>query len=156
MLTRARVIGTSANYHNQAALKTRPGAISSCAVKKIYRPLLMVHINELFFLVPFKYLPMESDNYNIDDETISKLQLRPSDKPINANIAGNARVFEYPGLENVFVMESDLYGNVMPQGSCFLAFYGRHGLIGQHLHIETLKNASVEDIKKIVESNSEA
>ncbi len=52
-------------------------------------------------------------------------------------------------------MECDLYGNLMPKNSCFLAFYGHHGLIGKHLKVETLKNASVEDIKKMVDSNLE-
>ena len=98
---------------------------------------------------------MKSENYNIDKETIEKVGLRIADKPVNAQIAPNARVFEYPYLDNVFVMESDLYGNPMPENSCFLAFYGKHGLIGKHLKIETLKNASVEDIKKVVEGNSE-
>jgi hypothetical protein len=99
---------------------------------------------------------METSDYsNIDEETASKIGLRLSDKNINAQIAPNSRVFEYPHLKDVFVMESDLYGNAMPKGSCFLAFYGAHGLIGKHLHIETLQNASVEDIKKIVESNLE-
>ena len=97
----------------------------------------------------------DSNEFNIDEEIISKLDLRLSDKPINAQIASGAREFEYPGLENVFVMESDLYGNMMPRDSCFLAFYGTHGLIGKHLKVETLKNASVEDIKRIVESNLE-
>ena len=95
------------------------------------------------------------DDFNIDEETISKIGLRLSDKLVNAQIAPNARVFEYPHLDNVFIMESDLYGNIMPKGSCFLAFCGKHGLIGKHLKMETLKNASVEDIKKMVESNSE-
>ena len=94
-------------------------------------------------------------DFNIDEETINKIGLRPSDKLSNTQIPPNARVFEYPHLDNVFVMESDLYGNKMPKNSCFLAFYGNHGLIGKHLKIETLKNASEEDIKKIVESNSE-
>ena len=94
-------------------------------------------------------------DFNIDEETINKLGLQLSDKPINAQVASNARIFEYPHLENVFVMESDLYGNTMPKGSCFLAFYGTHGLIGKHLKLETLRKASVEDIKKIVESNFE-
>ena len=40
---------------------------------------------------------------NIDEETISKIGLRLSDKPINATIAINARVFEYPHLKNVFI-----------------------------------------------------
>ena len=91
---------------------------------------------------------INSDDFNIDEETIDKLGLRLSDKPVNAQIASGAREFEYPGLENVFVMESDLYGNMMPKESCFLAFYGSHGLIGKNLKVETLKNASVEDIKK--------
>ena len=67
----------------------------------------------------------------------------------------DARVFEYPGLENVFVMENDPYGNIMPKGSCFLAFFGSHGLIGKHLRVEELKNASADDIKKLVASHSE-
>ncbi len=95
------------------------------------------------------------DNVNIDDKTISKIGLQQTDKHINAQIAPNARVFEYPYLDNVFIMESDLYGNSMPKNSCFLAFYGNHGLIGKQLSVETLKNASVEDIKNIVQSNTE-
>ena len=55
--------------------------------------------------------------------------LRPSGIDINAQIAPNARVFEYPGLDNVFVMGSDLYSNTMPEDSWFLASLGNHGLI---------------------------
>ncbi|MCW3109986.1 MAG: hypothetical protein JWQ09_4492 [Segetibacter sp.] len=80
------------------------------------------------------------EDFNIDEETISKIGLRLSDEPINAQIAPNARVFEYPHLYKVFVMESDLYGNTMPKDSCFLAFYGHHGLIGKDLKVETLRN----------------
>ena len=98
---------------------------------------------------------VNNEAFNIDDETINKKGLQLSNKAINAQIAPDARVFEYPGLDNVFIMESDLYGNTMPDGSCFLAFYGTHGLIGKHLKIETLKNASAEDIKAMVESSSE-
>ena len=94
-------------------------------------------------------------NFNIDDDTISKLGLRLSGKEINAQIAPDARIFEYPGLDNVFVMESDLYGNTMQEGSCFLASLGNHGLIGRHLKIETLKHISKEDIKAMIESISE-
>src|SRR3954465_15694201 len=94
-------------------------------------------------------------HFNIDDETISKIGLQLSDKNINAHIAPNARVFEYPGLDNVFVMESELYGNPMPKDSCFLASLGNHGLIGRHLKIETLKHASKDEIKTMVESHSE-
>ena len=92
---------------------------------------------------------------NIDEETIRKVGLKLSEEHINAQIAPNARIFEYPHLANVFIMESDLYGNTMPENSCFLAFYGHHGLIGKRLKVETLRNASVEDIKNIVESNKE-
>jgi hypothetical protein len=52
-------------------------------------------------------------------------------------------------------MESDLYGNKMPKDSCFLAFNGRHGLIGKHLKVETLKNATIKDIKEMIEINKE-
>ncbi len=99
---------------------------------------------------------MKNENEgNIDPETIGIVGLRISDKSINAQIAPESRIFEYPYLEDVFVMESDLYGNKMPQNSCFLAFNGKHGLVGKHMTIETLKNASVGDIKHIVESNTE-
>jgi len=98
---------------------------------------------------------VENIDLNIDEMTISKIGLHVSDKSINAPIAANARVFEYPHLKDVFIMESDLYGNTMPKDHCFLAFPGNHGLIGKHLTVETLKNSSVEDIKKMVESHSE-
>ena len=98
---------------------------------------------------------MENIDYNIDKETESKIGLKLSSKNINDQISPNARVFEYPDLDNVFVMESDLYGNPMPKNSCFLAFYGLHGLMGKHLYVETLKNSSVEDIKNMIENNQE-
>jgi len=97
----------------------------------------------------------EHEVVNIDDDTIKKVGLRLSEKPINAETAIESRVFEYPHLENVFIMESDLYGNTMPKDSCFLAFEGHHGLIGKHLSVEALKNASAADIKKLVQSNNE-
>lgn len=97
---------------------------------------------------------MNNDDFRIDEETIRKIGLRPSDNLINAQISPGARVFDYPNLENVFVMESDLYGNKMPEDSCFLAFNSQHGLVGKHLKVETLKNASREDIKKIVDDNN--
>jgi hypothetical protein len=96
-----------------------------------------------------------STDFNIDDETINKIGLRPSDKLINAQIAPNARVFTYPFLEDVFVMENDLYGNKMPKDSCFLAFTGQHGLIGKHLKVETLRQATIKDIRDMVKSNNE-
>ena len=91
---------------------------------------------------------------NIDQQTINKIGLRPSDKPITPT-APDARVFEYPHLVDVFVMENDLYGNIMPEGECFLAFYGKHGLIGKKVKVDFLKNASVDDIRKIVQRNEE-
>ena len=95
------------------------------------------------------------EDVNIDEETINKIGLRLSYKPINAQINPGTRVFEYPHLDNVFIMESDLYGNKMPEDSCFLAFYGRNGLIGKQLKVETLKYAAEEDIKSMVQSNNE-
>ncbi len=95
-----------------------------------------------------------SEDFKIDEKTINQLGLQPSDNPVNTQVTIPARVFKYPDLENVFIMESDLYGNEMPEGSIFLAYYGRNGLMGQQLKLDLLKNASVEDIRKIVESNS--
>ena len=92
--------------------------------------------------------------FNLDQATIVQLGLRSSQKSINAQIAPHARIFEFPGIENVYIMESDLYGNPMPKGSCFLAFEGRMGLVGIHIKIDTLRNSCIEDIKKIVEDNS--
>jgi hypothetical protein len=98
---------------------------------------------------------MENRNeVNLDEETIRQAGLRPTDKTVSGTIAPGARVFEYPGLEHVYVMESDLYGNVMPKGSCFLAFEGRNGLMGRHIKVETLKQCSVEEIKKLIDSNA--
>ena len=91
----------------------------------------------------------------LDDDTIRKIGLRLSEKEINAQVATNSRVFEYPHLENVFIMESDLYGNRMPAGSCFLAFDGKHGLIGKHITVDTLLNSSVTELRHIVESHIE-
>ena len=90
---------------------------------------------------------------NIDDETIRKLGLTITTKQINAQSTPHARVFEYPHLDNVFIMENDLYGSTMPEHSCFIAFNGRHGLVGKHLTIDELKNSSVEDIRKLVFDN---
>ena len=91
----------------------------------------------------------------LNEDVISQVGLQLSKKSMNAPTTPNARVFEYPLLDNVFVMENDLYGNAMPAGSCFLVFKGRNGWIGKHLKIDTLKNASVEDIKRMVDNNHE-
>jgi len=91
----------------------------------------------------------------INSKTISQLGLRLSSKKINADACPEARVFEYPHLTNVFIMENDLYGNKMPDGSCFLAFYGKHGLIGKHLSVKKLINSSREEIKNLVACNNE-
>lgn len=96
-----------------------------------------------------------NSEYNIDAETITKVGLKLSNAPINASIALLARVFEYPHLQDVYIMESDLYGNIMPKGSCFLAFNGHHGLIGKHMKVETLKHSSIEEIQELVQHNNE-
>jgi hypothetical protein len=93
-------------------------------------------------------------SYNIDEETINRLGLTITHKQVNAQSTPNARVFEYPDMEDVFIMENDLYGDTMPERSCFIAFNGRHGLVGRSLTIEQLKNLSVEEIKMLVASNS--
>lgn len=102
-----------------------------------------------------KNIMVNVDDCNITKETVNKLSLRLSHAPVNAKISPAARVFEYPNLENVFIMENDLYGNIMPKDSCFLAFYGRNGLIGKHLKVETLLKSTIEDIKNIVRINTE-
>ena len=56
-------------------------------------------------------------SYNIDEETISKLGLILTNKKINSDSTPHARVFEYPHLDNVFIMENDLYGTTMPEHS---------------------------------------
>lgn len=96
----------------------------------------------------------EQDHFNLSVEVIEQLGLQQSHEDINAQIAPNARVFTYPGLQDVYVMESDLYGNPMPEGSCFLAFHGRVGLIGQHITIKALQNSTKEDIEKLVAANN--
>ena len=92
---------------------------------------------------------------NIDSATIELIGLRLTDNHLNAETAPSARVFEYPGLEGVYIMESDLYGNKMPKDSCFLVFNGPHGMIGKHVKIETLTNATVLEIKQMVDENNE-
>jgi len=97
---------------------------------------------------------INNNEENIDDETIEAVGLKLTTTPINAATALSARIFEYPHLENVYIMESDLYGNTIPKDSCFLAFTGQHGLIGKHLKVETLKHSSVFDIQKMVQDNN--
>ena len=92
-------------------------------------------------------------SYNIDDETISKLGLIITTKEVNAPSTPHARVFEYPHLDDVFIMENDLYGTTMPEHSCFIAFNGRHGLVGKYLTIDELKSSTVEGLRKFVADN---
>ncbi|MGB8192406.1 MAG: hypothetical protein WCF67_10830 [Chitinophagaceae bacterium] len=97
----------------------------------------------------------DTNKVSLTDKVISQIGLRLSDKKINCDVSPNARIFEFPQLANVFIMENDLYGNVMPKDSCFLAFHGSHGLIGKHLRVETLLKASMEEIKNMVETHNE-
>jgi len=94
-------------------------------------------------------------NDNIDEETIRIIGLTPTDKHVNAETAPSSRVFEYPNLQDVYIMESDLYGNKMPADSCFLAFSGQHGLIGKSVKVETLKHLSEMEVKEMVEKNND-
>lgn len=93
------------------------------------------------------------DRPGLNDEIIKLVGLVPASKSINSSLTPTARVFKYPDLNKVFVMENDLYGNIMPTGSCFLAFHGTHGLTGKHLYIQTLSNASKAEIEEMVLSN---
>ncbi|MGZ3854522.1 MAG: hypothetical protein ACXVBJ_07990 [Flavisolibacter sp.] len=43
-------------------------------------------------------------NHNIDEQTIRKLGLIITYKQVNAQSAPHARVYEYPHLDNVFIM----------------------------------------------------
>ena len=52
-------------------------------------------------------------SYNIDEETISKIGLIITNKQINAQSTPNARVFEYPYLENVFIMLIEKIKNII-------------------------------------------
>ena len=96
----------------------------------------------------------QPDQVNLSTEVIEKIGLRQVQEGIIPQMAPNARVFAYPGLQDVYVMESDLYGNPMPEGSCFLAFNGRAGMIGQHITIEALENSTKEEIEKLVAANN--
>jgi hypothetical protein len=91
---------------------------------------------------------------NLETITINELGLYQAFKPLNAHANLKARVFQIPNLENVYIMESDLYGNEMPKGTCFLIFNSRNGLIGTSLLIETLRKSSIVDIRKIVDDNN--
>jgi hypothetical protein len=98
---------------------------------------------------------MNNNDVNLTATTIAELGLTLSKEKINAAINPKSRIFRYPELEHVFVMESDLYGNPMPKGSCFLAFNGRNGMVGKHITIEKLSHTSVQGIRELVESNTE-
>lgn len=96
-----------------------------------------------------------NNEFIIDEETIESIGLQLTDTPLTAEAAPlSARVYTYPHLENVYIMETDLYGQPMPKDSCFVAFKGLHGLIGRTLKIEKLRQSSVTDIEKIVQDNN--
>ncbi len=59
----------------------------------------------------------------------------------------NARVFKFRKLDTRLLLK--VIGMVvLCQRSCFLASTCSHGLKGKHLKLNTLKNASIEEIKK--------
>jgi hypothetical protein len=103
----------------------------------------------------YKNRIMDNNEVNLSATTIARIGLTISQEKINATINPESRIFNYPELENVYVMESDLYGNPMPKNSCFLAFTGRNGMVGKHITIDTLLLTSVEGIRQLVVSNTE-
>lgn len=92
----------------------------------------------------------------IDTETLESLGLQVADTPLTAEPFVSGQVYKYQRLDNVYIMETDLYGNDLPEGSCFLAFEGHHGLIGKPLKLEKLKSLSPADIEKMVSDNKES
>ncbi len=97
----------------------------------------------------------DKNQHHIDAETIETIGLRLTDTPLTAEPAVTTPVYRYPHLENVYVMETDLYGNPLPKDRCFLAFNGPHGLIGKDLKVETLKRSSVKEIEQLVQHHNE-
>ena len=96
-----------------------------------------------------------TNNCKIDEETILQLGLLQVD-PLSANPGiCTGRTFAYPNLENVYIMECDLYGNDIPADHCFLAFNGHHGLMGKNIKLDKLKQSGKEDIQEMVHSNEE-
>ena len=114
-------------------------------------------LTQIGYLTQFANLiTTDMNSNNIDLQTIKSIGLRLTNKPLTiASQDPTSRVFEYPHLKDVYIMESDLYGNVMPHDSCFIAFNGQHGLIGKHMKVEKLKKSTLSDIEKIVQSNNE-
>ncbi len=93
--------------------------------------------------------------FHIEEATIESLGLQLTDTPLTAEaVPATARVYSYPHLDNVYIMETDLYGNPMAADTCFVAFKGPHGLIGRTLKIEKLTHLSVTDIEKMVADNN--
>jgi hypothetical protein len=93
--------------------------------------------------------------YHIKQEIVNQIGLQPTDIPAGSQLATNARVYKFRDMEHVFVLESDLYGNPMPEGSCFLAVQGKHGLMGRRLRVEKLRTCSAEEIQKMAQGISE-
>jgi hypothetical protein len=98
---------------------------------------------------------IEETTYHIDDEIINSLGLQHTTISISAPSSVRVRAYSFPTLEHVYIMEKDLYGNQMPEGSCFLAVQGKHGLIGRSMHVDKLRNYSVAEIKSIVQKIQE-
>ncbi|MDB5253569.1 MAG: hypothetical protein JWP27_2738 [Flaviaesturariibacter sp.] len=98
---------------------------------------------------------MEKKVVNLSPQLIEKLGLTLSTDDVNAATNPDARVFRYPTLDRIYIMESDLYGNPMPANSCFLAFTGRNGLMGRHITIDALSKTSAEGIKQLVQDNTQ-
>ena len=98
---------------------------------------------------------MTANENRLTSQVLDKAGLQLSDKKINAAVSPDALVYEFRQLAGVYIMENDLYGNVMPEDSCFLAFEGAHGLMGKHLKLDTLMTSSLSQIRELVAMHNE-
>ena len=89
--------------------------------------------------------------YHVNEDIIINLGLQPTTIPISSPSTVGVRAYSVPTLEQVYIMENDLYGNPLPEGSCFLAVQGKHGLIGRSIREVKLRNYSAGEILNIVQ-----
>jgi len=90
----------------------------------------------------------------VSKQVISNLSLQLTDK-LDTVSELTGKIYKYPNIKDVYILEKDLYGNSMPEGYCFLAFSGSHGMIGRQLSLKTLEKASEEDMRILIESNEQ-
>jgi|SRR6476620_4138960 len=95
-----------------------------------------------------------TNNYTLDEEVVQFLALRLRLTPIEIDSTVTGRIFEYPHIPEVYILEDDLTGNRMPEGTCLLAFTDREKLEGVKLKIETLLISTPGDIKRLIQQAS--